>query len=221
MSAMFDLVPELRESFAGHTSLALIGTAYSPTEAPITSTAEKPDLQIEVQPSSMARSDTPIKPWNLSPHTRPLTDVPSSERLNFEGSGGSAKSPMHTDSATESEGDEHPSPGKNKVSADPSVRQSSTKPYDPSSRSSPANLRPPSPLPPTSKPSSSKGPLSDSESSPARPAKKLKPVVSSSDEDNEGERKKRVAQVKGGAGGGSSGVKRGTRQPIKRGGKRF
>jgi len=58
-----------------------------------------------------------------------------------------------------------------------------------------------------------KEPSPDSGLSPRRPTKKAKPAVaSSSNEESEDDRKKR---------GGSTGVKRGTRQPIKRGGKRF
>lgn len=58
--------------------------------------------------------------------------------------------------------------------------------------------------------------LSDSDSSPIRAAKKPKRDASSSDEDSEEERKQRVARIKSGT------AKRGgTRQPIKRGGKRF
>ncbi|KAF7312332.1 hypothetical protein MIND_00246300 [Mycena indigotica] len=70
---------------------------------------------------------------------------------------------------------------------------------------------------PPSKPLSRPKPvLSDSESSPVRPAKKTKPPVSSSDDDSEAERKKRLAKVKSGGG-----AARGAKQPIKRGGRRF
>ena len=63
-------------------------------------------------------------------------------------------------------------------------------------------------------------PTSDLESSPHRPMKKAKSQAStSSDEESEGERKTRVPQRKGGNTGASK--TRGTRQPIKRGGKRF
>ena len=60
---------------------------------------------------------------------------------------------------------------------------------------------------------------SDSESSPARPSKKPKlPASSTDDDDSEAERKRRVALLKGGSG---AAAKRGTKQPVKRGGKRF
>lgn len=60
-------------------------------------------------------------------------------------------------------------------------------------------------------------PESDPDSSPLRSAKKAK--TSFSDEDSEEERRQRVAQLKSGSGAGAA--KRGTKQPIKRGGKRF
>jgi len=75
-----------------------------------------------------------------------------------------------------------------------------------------------SPVPSTSKPAS------DSESSPIRPLKKAKlrnavESSSSAEEDSEEERKRRVALVK--SGNAAANVKRGTKQPIRRGGKRF
>ncbi|KAJ7034981.1 hypothetical protein C8F04DRAFT_1099676 [Mycena alexandri] len=77
-----------------------------------------------------------------------------------------------------------------------------------------------SPEPVPTKPlSRAKVPSSDSDSSPVRPVKKAKPPLSSSDEeDSEAERKRRLAKATSGAGGAKRG---GTRQPIKRGGKRF
>lgn len=75
-----------------------------------------------------------------------------------------------------------------------------------------------SPVPSVSKP------VSDSESSPIRPLKKAKlrntvESSSSAEEDSEEERKRRVALVK--SRNAAANVKRGTKQPIKRGGKRF
>ncbi len=61
---------------------------------------------------------------------------------------------------------------------------------------------------------------SDLESPLHRPVKKAKSKAStSSDGESEGERKERVAKLKSGNTGASK--TRGTRQPIKRGGKRF
>jgi hypothetical protein len=58
---------------------------------------------------------------------------------------------------------------------------------------------------------------SDSQPSPPRPAKKAKVQDSSSDDDSDTERKKHVAMLKGG----SDITKRGAKQPLRRGGKRF
>ncbi|KAI0925975.1 hypothetical protein AcW1_008260 [Taiwanofungus camphoratus] len=52
------------------------------------------------------------------------------------------------------------------------------------------------------------------DTSPSPPAKRSKPVTSSSDEDSEGERKRQVALIK-------SSAHRGAKQPLKRGGRRF
>lgn len=96
-----------------------------------------------------------------------------------------------------------------------------------SAASPPADVEPQSPAPrlfsvePTpSKPlGRPEAPSSDSESSPVRPAKKTRPPpTSSEEEDSEAERKRRLAKLKS---GGAGGAKRGTRQPIKRGGRRF
>lgn len=64
--------------------------------------------------------------------------------------------------------------------------------------------------------SGTKAPASDSDSSPVRPIKKLKQPEESDADDSEGERRRRAAAIKSGAT-----AKRGTRQPLKRGGKRF
>lgn len=69
----------------------------------------------------------------------------------------------------------------------------------------------------------------DDDSSPLKPPpKKARPAqASSSESDSESERRARIAQLKGGSGAasgsgvGGGAVKRGVRQPIKRGGKRF
>ena len=69
--------------------------------------------------------------------------------------------------------------------------------------------------------------ISDDDSSPLKPPpKKAKPAkISSGESDSESERKSRIAQLKGSAGAssgtGAGQAKRGVRQPIKRGGKRF
>jgi hypothetical protein len=64
---------------------------------------------------------------------------------------------------------------------------------------------------------------SDDDSSPLKPPpKKAKAAhLSSSESDSEAERKAHVAQLKGNVTGSGGAAKRGVRQPIKRGGKRF
>jgi hypothetical protein len=213
-------------------------SSHSPTEAPVISTIEKPDLQINVQAlRTETRSDTVTEPQVISPLTRvskehdepslnscgaryPLKDAPLDEKKNGRGD---LANPIHTDSATESEGEEYVFPDKDKLSAGPSAQPPSTTSREPLNRDGAIFSPDPSPLPPTSRLNSQGlGLPSDSDSSPARPAKKpKKQVTSSSDDDSEEERKRRVAQLKSGAGGGPGGGKRGTRQPIRRGGKRF
>ena len=111
----------------------------------------------------------------------------------------------HLESATESEDDE-PMPDQREThhpsSTQPPTEQRERLAPTPSLKTA---MRSPT--------SQTKEPSPDSGSSPRRPTKKAKlAVASSSDEESEDDRKKR---------GGSTGVKRGTRQPIKRGGKRF
>ncbi|KAG5652327.1 hypothetical protein H0H81_005395 [Sphagnurus paluster] len=134
---------------------------------------------------------------------------------------------IQADSATESEDDDSVLINKNDA-LDPGASY-----HHPTATPLVANLNPSthidaSPAPHASagpsKPNSRSGPGldadSDSEGSPIRPTKKQRTPVkdSSSDDDSEAKRKRRVAQLKNGSG---AGVKRGTRQPIKRGGKRF
>lgn len=125
-------------------------------------------------------------------------------------SGGKLK-PGHTDSATESENDKPPvlEHTKGKQKAPPVLR--SLSPMD-AEMPPDAILRRRSPTPKAPGPAK----LSDSDSSPVRPKKKAKASSgASSGDDSEEERKKRVASLKSGA------PKRGARQPLKRGGKRF
>ena len=73
-----------------------------------------------------------------------------------------------------------------------------------------------SPALPSRSRSQTKAPASDLDSSPLRPIKKPKHYEESDDDDSEEERRRRAAAIKNG-----TTVKRGTRQPLKRGGKRF
>ncbi|KAF9468141.1 hypothetical protein BDZ94DRAFT_845739 [Collybia nuda] len=181
---------------------------------PVASIVEKPDLQPEaVAPKSMARSGTPIKTHPISP--RPPLDTPQEKKSAPKERSSSLKPLAHIDSATESEGDEFVFPDQGRIN-DSSLRPSS-RPLEFSDRVYPVSSNPVSQVPSSSKISATKQD-SDSDLSPVRPVKKLKKVATSSDDDSEEERKRRIAQVKSGSG---PGVTRGTRQPIKRGGKRF
>ncbi|KAI0661490.1 hypothetical protein C8Q70DRAFT_965048 [Cubamyces menziesii] len=117
------------------------------------------------------------------------------------------------DSVTEEEPDEeeYPPPlGKGKgVSHDQQSTKGKSSSPAPSVPSKRATSDEPEPPP------SRKSPSSPSKSSsPLPPPKKTKKAVSSSDDDSEGERKRYTAQVK-------STARRGVKQPIKRGGRRF
>lgn len=213
---------------------------HAPTQAPVISTAERPDLHLNVQAlrTEEARSDIVTSPRAMSPLTRvskehdkrslnscgvwyPLKDVPMDEQPTLPGRGYFAKL-TYTDSATESEGEEYVLPSKDTLSAGPSAQTPATTSHEPLGCHDVVLSPDPSPLPPPRFDSSKGvGLPSDSDSSPARPVKKpKKQVTSSSDDDSEEERRRRVAQLKSGAAG-PGGIKRGTRQPIKRGGKRF
>lgn len=115
-----------------------------------------------------------------------------------------------TDSATESENEDVPTifnKGKERA-----ITNQLSPPDDPSQLQNTVL----SSLPVSKSQSESKTLESDPESPSPRPAKKARPPGSSSDDDSEAERKKRVAMLKG-----AREVKRGTKQPIKRGAKRF
>ncbi|RDB25908.1 hypothetical protein Hypma_006495 [Hypsizygus marmoreus] len=178
---------------------------------PVISTAERPDLQVA---KIAQRSKTPVVQRSVSPRLQAARETSLGSKATPEKSKEEEepKLSIQMDSATESEGDEV-------AETAPSLAGPSTRSTPPTSRlESLSRESPPRRVSPL--PSTSRGQVSDSDSSPVRPAKKLKkPVSSSSDDDSEEERKRRVAQLK--SGGGPGGVKRGTRQPVKRGGKRF
>ncbi|KAF5371819.1 hypothetical protein D9615_009553 [Tricholomella constricta] len=195
MTAMFNFIPDL---------------------PPVISTAEKPDLQV-AQPKARLPSPVTTSTVNIPPHVKETP--PDVEPVDADFSD-SRKPPIQVDSATESEGDDSILVDDDQALGDPSSSRA-TPPISrlvPLSRNSPVPRV--SPGPSTSK-GPGPGPGSDSDSSPVRPPKKLKTPAkgSSSDDDSEEERRRRVAQLK--SGGGSGGGIRGTRQPIKRGGKRF
>jgi hypothetical protein len=121
---------------------------------------------------------------------------------------------VSADSATESD-EEGPLRGNSPIAKGKAVTSSRSPSAGPSAKTveaqSTRQSRQITPL--VAEPEQTKGPPSDSDSSPVRPVKKKQKQVPSTDEDSETERRK---QARGGAP-----AKRGTRQPIKRGGKRF
>ncbi|KAI5982267.1 hypothetical protein EDD15DRAFT_2325177 [Pisolithus albus] len=170
---------------------------------------------------------TPLQPRELTPRlsaqtepsrstgdyvTHNTTDIRGD--LKSEGKHIRVQSPITADvdmgSATESESDRHPSTLGSRQSRDKS-------PVATSQHSLTIPSKAPSPVPSGAQSrTATKLPLSsDTDSSPHRPAKKSRPSPAS-DEDSEEERKKLAAQIKSGAAS-----IRGTRQPLRRGGRRF
>ncbi|KAJ7727292.1 hypothetical protein DFH07DRAFT_851885 [Mycena maculata] len=202
------------------TSLRRITAMFNfiPDLPAILASAETPELQAQVVQAnarglSLIPSPVPFKRRSSTPDPIPTTPPPP-KPLPPRETIPSQKIPDPADSATEDSENEAPLVGaaKGKGRALSSAASSPAN-ADPQS---PAFRAPSSPIP--SKPlSRAKAPSSDSDSSPLRPVKKAKPSLSSSDDDSEAERKRRLAKATSGAGG----AKRGTRQPIKRGGKRF
>ncbi|KAL0064843.1 hypothetical protein AAF712_008240 [Marasmius tenuissimus] len=166
-----------------------------------------PPAQWPRSPDVSAPPKQPVKfePWTISPEPprRPKSPKAPSPRPN-EQSG--------ADSATESDDD------------DEVIRPVATKGKAAKARlleevkSSPERSSSPPPAQPkqSSQGSRPRKSSTEPESSPPRPAKKKKPVTAaSSDDSGEEGSSSRRAPVK------TAAVKRGTRQPIKRGGKRF
>ncbi|KAJ7903590.1 hypothetical protein B0H14DRAFT_2665520 [Mycena olivaceomarginata] len=189
---------------------------------PIHLSAERPELQAQVvqaKSRELSPKPSPAPFKRRSPPPDPIVPPAPSETLPAKDPTPSPKIPVtaDADSATEDDSDEDAPPfvavkGKARALSSPASPPAKAKPQSPASSSSPIPSKPSKPL------SRAKAPSSDSDSSPLRPVKKAKPPVSSSDaEDSEMERKRRLAKATSGAGG----AKRGTRQPIKRGGKRF
>ncbi|KIJ67083.1 hypothetical protein HYDPIDRAFT_174328 [Hydnomerulius pinastri MD-312] len=121
------------------------------------------------------------------------------------------------DSATESEEEEGPSIVPAKATTSGSSAAAASQHSDATHMRLPISSRNASPVPGDARSRSlTKAPQSDTDSSPVRPIKKAKARASSSDDDSEEERKRLATQIKNG-----TAPKRGTRQPLKRGGKRF
>nr|GAT60826.1 predicted protein [Mycena chlorophos] len=204
------------------TALRRITALFNSAPEPLPSIlldADTPDLQLPPQALEAARGPSPTREIQrpvkspspmieLEPTTTLAASSPGPEPAANE-----PATNADSGSATESDSDsEAPAPAPAAVAAKGKGRAPTASP----ARQSPVLASSPAP----SKASRSKKPVSsDSDSSPIRPpAKKAKPqAVSSSDEDSEAERKKRLAKAKSGSGGAA----RGTKQPIKRGGRRF
>ncbi|KAG0705679.1 hypothetical protein DFH29DRAFT_1029847 [Suillus ampliporus] len=122
--------------------------------------------------------------------------------------------PQQEDSATESE-DEVTAPKQRSLLVSPTPSRHLRDSGQPPSASLSKDATPAQPSLSRSR-SHAKAPASDSDSSPVRPTKKPKPPEDSNEDDSEEERRQRAAAIKSGAA-----AKRGTRQPLKRGGKRF
>ncbi|KAF8149863.1 hypothetical protein B0H34DRAFT_164796 [Crassisporium funariophilum] len=167
---------------------------------PVTSSAEEPDLRIK-----QIQREEIFTPEKTIPVKRSISPKYTSERITQEREAGTATPNIQPESATESDDDQAmKNRGESRLaSAGPSRQRDDSR----KSRS----LSPAPSVKPKSK--AQVEPSSDAESSPHRPVKKVKKIVTSS-ESGSPERKPSP---------GAGGVKRGggTRQPIKRGGKRF
>ncbi|KAJ6513315.1 hypothetical protein C8R45DRAFT_963218 [Mycena sanguinolenta] len=200
---------------------------FESTLPPIQLSVERPELQAEVvqeKPRELSPRPSPIPFKRRSPSPDLILPAPS-KTLPSKDPTPSPKIPkipvIAEDSATEDDSDGEAPPvvagkGKGRDRSSAASPPAKAEPQSPAPR---AQSSPPVPSKPSKPFSRAKPPSSDSDSSPVRPpVKKAKPPASSSDEDSEAERKRRLAKATKGAGGAAA---RGTRQPIKRGGKRF
>ncbi|KAF7374941.1 hypothetical protein MSAN_00380200 [Mycena sanguinolenta] len=200
---------------------------FENTLPPIQLSTERPELQAQVlqeKHRELSPKPSPVPFKRRSPSPDRILPAPSKTlpSRNPTPSPKVSKIPVTAeDSATEDDSDDEAPPvaaakgrGRDRSSAaSPPAKAEPQIPAPRAQSSSPVPSKPSKPL------SRTKPPSSDSDSSPVRPpVKKTKPPASSSDEDSEAERKRRLAKATKGAGGAAA---RGTRQPIKRGGKRF
>lgn len=173
---------------------------FLPELPEIITDAGTPDLRVptaEIRSPKITAQDSEHKPndYDMEPSQEPTPP----------------KIPQQEDSATESE-DEGAAPKQRTLLASPTPSHHHRVSGQPPSASLSKDASPA--LPGRSR-SRTEVPASESDSS-LRPNKKLKHPESSDNGDSEEERKKRAAAIKSGAA-----AKRGTRQPLKRGGKRF
>ncbi|KAL0567395.1 hypothetical protein V5O48_014599 [Marasmius crinis-equi] len=160
-----------------------------------------PPPQRPKSPNVPARPKQPARLDRWTPSPEPLQHPKSPKAASPKVS---AQQP-EADSATESDNDEVlPAAKKGKTPEARPVEEPESLPPVPPEQSSQA--------------SRARKSSTEPESSPPRPTKKKKPVVANSSDDSEEEVSNRRPPAKTATG---AAVKRGTRQPIKRGGKRF
>ncbi|KAK2460886.1 hypothetical protein APHAL10511_007356 [Amanita phalloides] len=172
----------------------------------VKSTAERPGLDQEIR-TRPARRQAPTVPPSEPPLAIPSPRSPRPQPQSRE---------KPDDSATEPESDTSP-----RMDKFPAVSKSTRSPLPGplKSRSGSAALPSRHVSPRVADSVEEAVAATGSESSPTRPAKKLKGPPTDTEEDSEEERRKHLAQLKGG--NAPTIAKRGVRQPIKRGGKRF
>ncbi|OBZ72490.1 hypothetical protein A0H81_07816 [Grifola frondosa] len=182
----------------------------------IFSDAVAPDLTLPSPP--VGESRTQPQPQYRTASSSKSPDPAETRPTTHSLKEGAPKKTVDVDSVTEEEDSPPPPdsvPNKTNNLQDTNTRSLSPVIQGTSKRASPAS----SPRPmvgPSRTPNEPLAQAPTSDSSPPRPIKKAKhvPVASSSDEDSEEERKRHLAQIKNGA-------RRGTKQPLKRGGRRF
>lgn len=179
---------------------------FVPDLPPVTSVVDSPDLTLKGLDEGVSTEKTPPKAQHVSPPPASLSIASTSrdrDQVKVQ--------PVHPDSATESEAEEEPIHLNKPKESSPFARHGAE--VMPTGQVFPKSSSVFSSTPVT------KGETSDSDSEPPQPTKQSKKprIASSSDDDSDS--KARVVQKRSGSGAG--GIKRGTKQPIKRGGKRF
>uniref|UniRef100_A0A8H8CM52 XLF-like N-terminal domain-containing protein n=1 Tax=Psilocybe cubensis TaxID=181762 RepID=A0A8H8CM52_PSICU len=216
MTALFNFIPDL--STFNHIFTLYSENAYLifSTE-PITSIADKPLLKIEntfVSQAQTPNSQPPPPPPRQQEHyNTPQPEKSSPKKITPEREPRVDNKVKVIESASETESDSEPA-----ETTKTSLTSNLAGPSRTSARS-PSPGSPKDPTPPQSEPirkSRSRSSL-EAEVPPPRPVKKTKPTLqSSSGEDSDQDVKKSRSSSAV-----ASGARRGTRQPIKRGGKKF
>ncbi|KAI6003419.1 hypothetical protein EDC04DRAFT_2971294 [Pisolithus marmoratus] len=207
MTAVFHFISDLRGSHLIHPPVvpAKVTTANEATPHP---QLREPTLKLSAQAAEPSKSTGNYITYNAAGIGGDLKSEAKTSRVQSP-----ITADVNMDSATESESDSHPrAPASHEPEGKAPVTAS-----EHGAAMSPVPSKAPSPAPSRAQSrTATKPPLSsDTDSSPIRPAKKWRPSPAS-DEDSEEERKKLAAQIKSGAAS-----IRGTRQPLRRGGRRF